>query len=196
MLCYAFFCETEITISRKNVAEIAGCLQLADEQNVYYAVIRSLYRLGVVNLQRKKCILLHAALMVVGGTLYMLIELLWRRRTHWSMLLVGGACFDVIGGIHRRLKTRRLSVRCAVCAAAVTGVELVSGYVLNVALGLGVWDYSRQPLNVGGQVCLLYAGFWMALSAVAGPVYEVCRLYVERLIPFRDSTLSADKLRT
>ena len=143
-------------------------------------------------MKRSKTIALHIGLMAIGGLLYILIELLWRRRTHWSMFLVGGACFDIIGGVHRWLHRCRLITRCAVCAVAVTAVELVSGCVLNLGLGLGVWDYSRMPLNIGGQVCLLYSGFWMALSAVARPVYEACRCRMERFTPFRGSKRLAD----
>lgn len=143
-------------------------------------------------MKRSKTIAVHMGLIVIGGLLYVLIELLWRHHTHWSMFPVGGLCFDIIGGIHRRLSHRGAIPRCAMCAAAVTVVELVSGCVLNLGLGLDVWDYSRLPLNICGQVCLLYTGFWMVLSGVVRPVYEVCRRGLERVIVSRDSSRLAD----
>lgn len=35
-----------------------------------------------------------------GGLTYVLIELLFRGRSHWSMFLVGGICFVLIGGLN------------------------------------------------------------------------------------------------
>ena len=40
-------------------------------------------------------------LAALGGMLYMGVELLWRGRTHWTMGIVGGVCFVLIGGIER-----------------------------------------------------------------------------------------------
>lgn len=116
----------------------------------------------------------------VGGVVYNLIELLWRGRTHISMFFVGGACFDLIAQIRRRVRAP-FAVVCAVCAVAVTAVEFVSGCVLNLWLKRGVWDYSHKKCNLKGQVCLLYSVFWLLLSAVALPFYAVCRRGLLRL---------------
>lgn len=48
--------------------------------------------------------------------------------------------------------------------AVITVVEFASGCVLNLWLGLNIWDYSDLPLNVLGQVCLLYAVLWYFLA--------------------------------
>jgi len=109
-----------------------------------------------------------------------MIELLWRGRTHWSMFLVGGACFELIGCIHTRLCRASLLLRSVVCAAAVTGVELVSGCILNRWLRLRVWDYSGMRFNILGQVCLLYSVLWLFLSAAACPLYAVCRRLLQQ----------------
>mgnify|MGYP002228194766 CR=1 FL=1 len=42
-------------------------------------------------------------------------------------------------------------VQSVIGAVIVLAVEFVSGCVLNLWLGLGVWDYSNQPGNVLGQ---------------------------------------------
>ena len=44
---------------------------------------------------------------------------------------------------------------------------LLAGLVLNVWLGLDVWDYSGVPGNLMGQVCPQFTIAWVALSAVA-----------------------------
>ncbi len=123
---------------------------------------------------------LHIALAVIGGGLYVLIELLWRRRSHVSMFCVGGICFALIGGIHQRFRRLSMLLRCALCAVAVTAVEFVSGCILNLHWGLNVWDYSSQPHHIKGQVCPLYTFFWGILSAAAWPLYRFCRQRLER----------------
>ena len=45
-----------------------------------------------------------------------------------------------------------------------TGIELAVGAVFNLGLGWRIWDYSGQPLNFKGQICLLYSGLWYLLS--------------------------------
>ena len=124
---------------------------------------------------RRQGVSLHTGLVALGGAGYTLLELAWRGRTHWSMFLVGGICFELIGQIHARLAHRTLVLRCGLCAAAVSAVELVSGCVLNLWLRLGVWDYSKMKYNVKGQVCLLYSVLWLLLSAAAMPLYALCR---------------------
>ena len=126
-------------------------------------------------MSKKKNLWLHLCLFAVGGLGYVLIELLWRGRSHPSMFLVGGACFELIGGIDTRYRRWALPVRCALCSVGITAVELVSGCILNRWLGLGVWDYSRMRYNSLGQVCLLYSLFWLLLSAAAFPRYRWCR---------------------
>ncbi len=110
---------------------------------------------------------------LIGGLLYTLIECLWRGRSHWSMFVLGGVCFRVIGEIHLRLNRCRLWMRCSLCAFAITLLEFLCGCLVNRRWRLGVWDYSRMPFNIKGQVCLLYTLLWGLLSAVAGPVYRV-----------------------
>ena len=61
---------------------------------------------------------------------------------------------------------------CAVLRAvlgglAITAGELLAGLVLNVWLGLGIWDYAGQWGSLWGQVCPLYTLLWCLL---AGPV--------------------------
>ena len=118
---------------------------------------------------------LHLCLFAIGGLTYTIIELLWRRRTHPSMFAVGGLCFQLMGGIHTRLRRRPLLLRCGLCSLAVTVVEFVSGCILNRWLGLGVWDYSKMRFHLLGQVSLGYSLLWLLLSAVACPLYGWCR---------------------
>ncbi len=112
----------------------------------------------------------HAMLAAVGGLSYNLLELVWRGRTHWSMFLVGGACFELIGLIARRVRGP-LAAKCGLCSLAITIVEFISGCVVNLWFGMNVWDYSNMRFHLKGQVCLLYSVLWLVISVVAMPVY-------------------------
>jgi len=136
-------------------------------------------------MSKKQRVGLHLCLFLLGGLIYILIELLWRRRTHPSMFVVGGLCFELMGWVHTCLRRLSLPLRCGLCALAVSAVELVSGCILNLWLKLGVWDYSKMRFHLLGQVCLVYSFLWMLLSAVAGPVYGGCRRLLCRVLARR-----------
>lgn len=114
-----------------------------------------------------------AVLWYLGGMGYVGLELLWRGWSHGSMFLVGGLCFLLIG------ETERLGLslwpRALLCGLGITGVELLSGMVLNLGLGLKIWDYSNLPLNILGQVCPVYTLLWQVVSLGAIPADKVLR---------------------
>ena len=118
-------------------------------------------------------------LFCIGGGVYNLIEIFWRGYTHWSMFLVGGTCFHLIGKIGSLFRTWNMARKCALCSLAVTAVEYVSGCLFNLRLKLNVWDYSEMPFNLNGQVCLLYTVLWGFLSATAMPLYRFFRRRLE-----------------
>ena len=83
---------------------------------------------------------LHSGMAVLGGLAYMGIELLWRGRTHWTMGVLGGVCFVLIGLLDEIQEHPPLPLQMLQGAAIVTGLELLVGLVVNRWLGLGVWD--------------------------------------------------------
>ena len=102
-----------------------------------------------------------------GGFVFYCIELLWRGYSYPSMFVVGGMCFLIIGGINNYLPwSIGLVWQSLIGGAAVTVIELASGIVLNIWLGLAIWDYSHLPFNILGQICLLYSLIWVVLSTV------------------------------
>ena len=104
----------------------------------------------------------------IGGLLYTVLELLVRGRTHWSMALLGGLCFLFIGAINELLPwSLGLIWQALIGSGIVTVCELVTGAIVNLWLGWDVWDYSRMPLNLWGQVCLPYSLLWALLSLAA-----------------------------
>ena len=107
-------------------------------------------------------------LFVVGGCLYAAIEVLWRGYTHWTMAVLGGACFVICGSLNEWLSwDTPLWIQALICCLAITAAELVAGLILNVWLGLNIWDYSGLPYNLAGQICLGYSCLWYLLSILA-----------------------------
>lgn len=100
---------------------------------------------------------------LLGGTAYGAVELLWRGRTHWTMLIVGGLCFQYMYIIASRSHIGRLW-QYLLCAAVITAVEFIAGAVVNRGLGWGVWDYSQMRWNLYGQICARYSLYWLLLS--------------------------------
>ena len=68
------------------------------------------------------------------------------------------------------MKKSPLLYRCMLGGIAVTAVEFVFGVIFNLILRKNIWDYSKIPFNLGGQVCLLYTVLWSFLSIVAIPL--------------------------
>lgn len=111
---------------------------------------------------------MESILFLIGGRLYTWIEILWRGYTHWSMFVLGGGCF-VIMGLLNEYKFRwnqSLAAQSVVSACIITLFELITGCVVNIWMGWNVWDYSNLPFNLFGQVCLYYFLLWIPLSTV------------------------------
>ena len=103
---------------------------------------------------------------IVGGVLYPLIELIYRGRTHFSMGILGGICLCAIYFVHDVLGKGRLIPKAFLSAVLITQLEFICGVIVNLWLGLSVWDYSDRPLKLAGQICPLFTFFWFLLSFV------------------------------
>lgn len=116
---------------------------------------------------------------LIGAFGYGSIELLWRGRTHLSMLLLGGICLLILRAIsHTRLP---FFSRCAAGALAITVMEFAMGCVVNRWLGLAVWDYSANRMNLMGQICPLYTALWFLLCAGIDGVRQARDLLVRAI---------------
>ena len=108
----------------------------------------------------------------VGSAGYSLLEILWRGHTHWTMSLTGGICFLLIYSLDSRLPIP-FWLKVILCGILITLIELLVGLLVNRLLSWNVWDYSRVPFNLMGQISLPYALLWLLLSAALLPL---CRL--------------------
>lgn len=96
------------------------------------------------------------------------IEYLWRGYSHWTMGCLGGAMLIVIGGINEWIPWEMSIIKqMGIGAIVITITEFLAGIILNIWLGLGIWDYSSLPLNILGQVSLPFSIAWFFLSGIA-----------------------------
>lgn len=114
-----------------------------------------------------KNILKYFILFSLGGIFYIIIELLWRGYSHWSMFILGGMCFVLIGVINEFYTFDiPLFIQMLIGAFIITALEFITGCIVNLWLGLDVWDYYDMPMNILGQICLPYTILWFLLSPV------------------------------
>ncbi len=104
-------------------------------------------------------------LALAGGALYVLVELIWRGRSHISMFLDGGVCFVLIGLLNELAPEAPITVQAMLGACIITASELAVGLAVN--RGYTVWDYRRLRPNFLGQICLCYFTLWIPLSCFA-----------------------------
>lgn len=120
----------------------------------------------------------RSVLFLVGGVGYGILECLWRRRTHWTMILAGGVCAVLMDAVAVCRRPCSFIAKAGVCAAVITAVEFLFGVVFNKWLRMNVWDYSAMPFNVLGQICPLYSCFWMGLSLLTLPLIRAVHKHI------------------
>lgn len=126
-----------------------------------------------------KRIIKYITLLCVGGAIYLGIETLYRGETHISMFLVGGLCFVAVGLINNIISwDMPFFVQMLIGMLIITGIEFVSGCILNLWLKLDVWSYANMPLNILGQICIPFMGIWFLLSAPAIIVDDYMRYWL------------------
>ena len=106
-----------------------------------------------------------------GGTLYFFMEVVYKTLTgnpdhiSWTMIIVAFILCIPLERFGDELPWEmHMILQTIICAVAITITELISGLILNVWLGLHVWDYSELPFNFMGQICLQFSLLWVVLS--------------------------------
>lgn len=121
-------------------------------------------------------------LFMIGGATYNVIELLFRGYTHWSMFILGGLCFILIGLLNEIFKLS-ITSQMILSSVIITGLEFIAGVIVNLMFRLNIWDYSNLPYNFMGQVCLLFFNLWFLLSFIGIVIDDYIRsiLYDESM---------------
>ena len=126
-----------------------------------------------------KQILKQIFLYIIGGLIYLLIEVLFRGHTHWTMFIIGCLCFTLIGLLNEYPNFRLSLIYQGILGSIIiTALEFISGVVINIILKWNVWDYSNQPLNLLGQICLPFSLAWIFLAIIAVFVDDILRYII------------------
>lgn len=107
-------------------------------------------------------------LFIIGGLIYVGIEILARGFSHWSMFILGGICFVIVGLLNEFYEWDLLfQYQCLIGSLVITTLEFITGCIVNIKLGWNVWDYSDRLFNLNGQICLRNSIYWIFLSGIA-----------------------------
>ena len=113
-----------------------------------------------------------------GAFCYSLAEMLYRGKTHWTMAVLSGILFCILYRYYSDMPNEPLWKMCLMGTLIITSFEFTAGVILNIILGMKVWDYSRMPFNILGQICLPFCGVWFMLCI---PAYLICFWLKKRL---------------
>lgn len=118
-------------------------------------------------------------LWMIGGAVYVGIELLWRGYSHWTMFVLGGICFVCLGLINELIPwCMPLWKQMLIGTLIITTLEFATGCIVNLWLGWAVWDYTNVPGNLLGQICAPYILLWMPISVLGIVVDDYLRFWL------------------
>ncbi|HBA64187.1 MAG TPA: hypothetical protein DCZ20_10060 [Lachnospiraceae bacterium] len=109
----------------------------------------------------------YTFLFALGGCIYYSVEILFRGFSHWSMFILGGLAlwFCTWQGLLVSWQDPlwRQMLRSILF---VTALEFITGLIVNKYYHLAVWDYTDQPFQLFGQICLPFTILFSGLCAV------------------------------
>lgn len=117
-------------------------------------------------------------LFVIGGIGYVVLEFLWRGRSHVTMFFLGGLCFLLIGHLGELPHKASLPVRMLLGAGIITALELGTGLLFN--RNFEIWDYRNLWPNFLGQISLIFSLLWIPVSLGAIWIYDTLSRKMQR----------------
>lgn len=110
----------------------------------------------------------YAYLFWFGGSFYITLETIYRERSHWTMGVLAGIVFIVVGLLNEKWGwDTSLVLQTLVGTAIATVSEFITGCIVNLWLGWNVWDYSTLKWNVLGQICPQFILLWVPIILLA-----------------------------
>lgn len=110
----------------------------------------------------------RAFFMSFGGSFYYGIEMIFRGFSHWSMFCVGGLVFSfcVYQGVKMKWK-EGLWIQVLRALVVTVSLEFMTGIIFNKWMHKEIWDYSDQPLQLMGQICVPFMILFSGLLVIA-----------------------------
>lgn len=116
----------------------------------------------------------YAFLAWFGGSFYVTLEVFWRARSHWTMFVMAAMVFIILGLLNEVWNWNIVTQTIAGTVIA-TIAEFITGCIVNLRLGWGVWDYSHMPGNFMGQICPQFTLLWVVIVVVAIVLDDIIR---------------------
>lgn len=111
-----------------------------------------------------------------GGSTYVTLEVLWRGYSHWTMLLLAGFVFIILGLLNEIWDWNDSLAKQVVAGTTIaTVLEFTTGCIVNLWLGWNIWDYTGIPGNILGQVCVPFTILWAIISLIAIVIDDIIR---------------------
>jgi uncharacterized membrane protein len=123
-------------------------------------------------------LLKYYILFCVGGTTYIILELLFRGRTSWEMLFAGAICFVLIGAINNFIPWKMKLWKQALIGGIfiITPIEYLFGIIFNQ--DYHIWDYRNLPLNMSGQICVPFSLLWCLVAIMCILIDDYLRYFI------------------
>jgi hypothetical protein len=117
-----------------------------------------------------------------GGTLYYLAEVIYKSalghqaEISWTMLVMAAVVSIPLDLCNEHLPwDMPLWLQAVLDGLGITAAELTVGLLLNVHLGMHVWDYSDLPGNFLGQICPQFTALWIGAALVGVVIFDWLR---------------------
>ena len=122
-----------------------------------------------------KKVIPYGVIFVTSGLIYIMLELLWRGRTHWTMFLCAGLCGLVMANINNNWLEFDTDFRIQVFVSALmcSTFEFFFGIIFNG--DFSIWDYRGMWGTIhalGDQVNVIFFGIWIIISVFGLPLLD------------------------
>lgn len=132
----------------------------------------------------KKTILKNVVLSVVGGLSYGIIELIYRQKTYYLMILCGAIAVILLDKINDYISwDMDILLQGCIGSLIITGMEFIIGNLYLMGIVPKMWDYSNVWLNYKGIICLPFSLIWILLSICAILLADTINYYVFHELP-------------
>lgn len=123
---------------------------------------------------------------LVSAFIYCSCEYIFRQYTHWSMFILSGICgvcfIDAINNVcsFEMGYLNQIAISTILCTIA----EGICGLIVNIWLGLNVWDYSTLPGTFFYNQCnIFFVGIWALIIAAGILICDFINYYWFKIEP-------------
>lgn len=117
------------------------------------------------------------------GTVYFIMECIYKQRlSHWSMFCLSGVC-GLIAMLLNDKFTYEMDIllQVLICTIITTFLEYMVGITINKKYT--IWCYLNLPLNLNGQICLLFSCIWFVLFCLLIPILDYVEWKIFKYLP-------------